>query len=185
MAHFAKLDEDNIVTQVVVISNEDILDSDGNESEEVGVQFCHSLFGDDTIWKQTSYNTRGGNVCDSTDPSIIIDGTSLRKNYAGIGDTYDAGRDAFYTPKPFPSWILNEDTCYWEAPVAYPDDDKYYEWNEAITNWDIPPQPYASWTLDDNNNWQAPVTYPDDGKAYTWDEDTTNWVEAEFIPLAP
>ena len=117
MAHFAQLDENNIVTQVIVVSNEDIKDSIGNENEEVGIAFCRNLLGRDTIWKQTSYNN------------------SIRKNYAGIGFTYDAIRDAFIAPKPFNSWILNESTCIWESPVLYPNDGNMYAWDEETTSW--------------------------------------------------
>ena len=117
MAHFAQLDENNIVTQVIVVSNDDIKDSEGNESELTGIAFCKSLLGPNTIWKQTSYNN------------------SIRKNYAGIGFTYDATRDAFIAPKPFNSWILNESTCIWEAPVSYPNDEKIYSWDEETTSW--------------------------------------------------
>ena len=117
MAHFAQLDENNIVTQVIVVSNEDIKDSIGNENEEVGIAFCKNLLGRDTIWKQTSYNN------------------SIRKNYAGIGFTYDATRDAFIAPKPFNSWILNESTCIWESPVLYPNDGNMYSWDEETTSW--------------------------------------------------
>jgi hypothetical protein len=117
MAHFAQLDENNIVTQVIVVSNEDIKDSIGNENEEVGIYFCKNLLGRDTIWKQTSYNN------------------SIRKNYAGIGFTYDITRDAFIAPKPFNSWILNESTCIWESPVLYPNDGKMYAWNEETVSW--------------------------------------------------
>ena len=117
MAHFAQLDENNIVTQVIVVSNDDIKDSEGNESELTGIAFCKSLLGPNTIWKQTSYNN------------------SIRKNYAGIGFTYDATRDAFIAPKPFNSWILNESTCCWEAPVSYPNDGNMYAWDEETTSW--------------------------------------------------
>ena len=116
MAHFAQLDDNNVVTQVIVVANEELL-LDGVETEAKGVIFCKSLFGGDTKWKQTSYN---GNI---------------RKNYAGIGYTYDVGRDAFIAPQPYPSWILNEDTCRWDAPVPYPTDDKMYSWDEATTSW--------------------------------------------------
>jgi len=116
MAHFAQLDDNNVVTQVIVVANEELL-LDGVESEDKGVIFCKSLFGENTKWKQTSYN---GNI---------------RKNYAGIGYDYDASRDAFIAPQPYPSWILNEDTCRWEAPVPYPTDDKMYSWDEATTSW--------------------------------------------------
>jgi hypothetical protein len=114
MAHFAQLNEQNIVTQVIVVANEELL-LDGIESEEKGVAFCQSLFGG--TWKQTSYN---GNI---------------RKNYAGIGDTYDSLRDAFIAPQPYPSWTLVEETCHWIAPVLYPTDGKYYNWNESTLTW--------------------------------------------------
>ena len=115
MAHFAQLDENNIVTQVIVINNEDCLDKDGNEYEVIGAAFCAKLLGGD--WKQTSYN---GN---------------LRKNYAGIGFAYDNIRDAFIAPQPYASWILDEETCQWNAPVPYPEDGKLYDWNEATVSW--------------------------------------------------
>jgi len=117
MAHFAKLDETNNVIGVHVLNNEVIIDADGNEQEQVGIAFLTQLNGGVGWYKQTSYN-----------------GT-FRKNYAGVGFTYDSVRDAFIAPKPFPSWTLNEDTCQWEAPVAYPDDGKHYVWDEATTNW--------------------------------------------------
>lgn len=114
MAHFAQLDENNVVTQVIVVHNNDCLDANGNESEAVGAAFCQSLLGGN--WKQTSYN---GNI---------------RKNYAGIGYTYNETRDAFVAPQPFPSWVLNED-AKWEAPVPMPTDNKRYLWNEEQQNW--------------------------------------------------
>ena len=120
MAHFAKL-ENNIVTDVIVVANQDILDENGQESEQKGIDFCSNLLGG--TWKQTSYHAR------------------IRKNYAGIGYKYDATLDAF-----------------------------------------IPPQPFASWTLDENAQWKAPVAMPTDGKQYTWDEATTAWVEV--VPTA-
>ena len=119
MAHFAELDTDNIVIQVIVINNEDILDSNGNESEDIGISFCQDLFGSDSNWKQTSYNN------------------TFRKNYAGIGYTYDETRDAFIAPKPYPSFVLNEDTCQWEAPVSYPVTlpGEVYTWDEETIQW--------------------------------------------------
>jgi hypothetical protein len=114
LAHFAQL-ENNIVTKVIVVSNQDILDENGQENEQKGIDFCSNLLGG--TWKQTSYN---GNI---------------RKNYAGIGYTYDEGRDAFIPPKPFNSWTLNEETAQWEAPTPYPDDGKRYSWDEATTSW--------------------------------------------------
>lgn len=115
MSHFAKLDENNIVVFVTVGRQED----DGKEDE-----LC-ARTGD--VYKQTSYNTRGG--------VHQLGGTPFRKNYAGIGFVYDAQRDAFIPPKPFESWILNEQTCLWGAPIAYPEDGKHYKWDESKTNW--------------------------------------------------
>jgi len=114
MAHFAKI-EDNLVTQVIVVDNSDILDESNNESEALGIKICQDLLGG--TWVQTSYN---GNI---------------RKNYAGIGYTYDSSRDAFIDPSPYPSWVLNETTCRYEAPIAYPSDGKDYRWNEETTSW--------------------------------------------------
>ena len=116
MAHFCKLDANNVVTQVVVIDNRDTADANGVEKEHIGAAFCERLFGG--TWKQTSYN---GN---------------LRKNYAGIGYTYRADIDAFVAPKPFPSWILNAN-AQWEAPVAMPTDGQMYSWDEATTSWKV------------------------------------------------
>ena len=118
MAHFAKI-ENNIVTQVIVVNNDDITDENGNESEAIGIQFCKQLFGEDTVWVQTSYNN------------------NFRKNYAGIDSTYDSTRDAFIPPQPFPSWTLVEETCLWESPVPYPEDGQDYRWNEELLNWKL------------------------------------------------
>ena len=115
MAHFAQLDSNNVVTNVIVVDNSDIVDGNGDESEAIGIQFCVDLLGG--TWKQTSYN---GNI---------------RKNYAAIGYTYDSTKDAFIAPKPFNSWVLNETTCIWEAPTAYPDDGNTYYWNEETASW--------------------------------------------------
>ena len=112
MSHFAQIDENNIVTQVIVIE-QDVVDS--------------GLFGDPTSWIQTSYNTYGGVHTQG--------GTPLRKNYAGIGYTYDSTRDAFIPPKPFNSWVLNETSCLYEAPTIMPNDGKIYNWDETTTSW--------------------------------------------------
>ena len=127
MAHFAKLNQENIVIAVNVVHNNELL-VDGVESEQKGIDFLNNLHKTNDTWKQTSYNTHGG--------IHQFGGTPLRKNYAGKGYTYDETRDAFIPPQPFNSWTLNEDTCRWEAPSAYPDDDKYYKWNEETTSWD-------------------------------------------------
>jgi hypothetical protein len=115
MAHFAKLDDNNVVLEVNVVNN-DVLDPTNEETS--GIAFLTEWSGGYSNWKQTSYN---GN---------------FRKNYAGIGYQYDATRDAFISPKPHNSWLLNEDTCRWEPPIPYPSDDKRYRWNEEITNWE-------------------------------------------------
>jgi hypothetical protein len=129
MASFAKI-ENNIVTTVVSVVNEVLKDSNGIEQENIGIDFLKTLYNEpNAIWKQTSYNTNGG--------VHSLGGTSFRKNYAGIGYTYDLQRDAFIPPKPFNSWVLNEDTCLWNAPVAYPQDDNMYTWNESTLSWDL------------------------------------------------
>ena len=115
MAHFAKL-ENNVVKQVIVVSNQDILDEQGQESEEKGIAFCSNLLGG--TWLQTSYNGK------------------IRKNYAGVGYTYDEALDAFIPAKPYASWLLDEATAQWKAPVAMPTDDKRYTWNEETKSWD-------------------------------------------------
>jgi hypothetical protein len=117
MAHFAQLNDNNVVLQVIVVNNSECLDSNGQESEAVGVAFCQSLLGGN--WKQTSYN---GN---------------MRKNYAGIGYSYDEQRNAFIAPQPYPSWTLVEETCRWSAPVAMPTDNKRYIWNESTISWNV------------------------------------------------
>ena len=115
MAHFAELDENNIVTNIIVVHNNELLDENGNESEQKGIDFCVNLLGG--TWIQTSYN-----------------GT-IRKNYAGAGMSYDSVRDAFIPLKPFESWVLNENTCQWETPLPYPTDDKDYLWDEVTISW--------------------------------------------------
>jgi hypothetical protein len=116
MAHYAFLDENNIVTEVIVGKDEGNFDWEQQYGSFRG-QAC----------KRTSFNTHGG--------VHTLGGIPLRKNYAGIGYTYDRQRDAFIPPKPFPSWLLNEDTCLWDAPVAYPTDGGMYQWDEATTSW--------------------------------------------------
>jgi hypothetical protein len=123
MAHFAKLGVGNIIIKVAVVSNDIAL------TEQAGVDFLNNLYGSRDVWKQTSYNTKAG--------VHLNGGTAFRKNYAGIGYTYDQTRDAFIPKKPFNSWILNETTCQWEAPVAYPDGDNRYNWNETNQTWDL------------------------------------------------
>ncbi len=128
MAHFTKLGVGNIVENVIVVHNDELL-VDGVEQEHKGVEFLNNLFNERAVWKQTSYNTHGG--------IHKLGGTPFRKNHAGIGYTYDQDRDAFIPPKPFPSWILNEDTCNWDAPTPYPDDGERYSWVEQSQSWVI------------------------------------------------
>ena len=135
MASFAKIGLNGKVIAVHSVVNEVLHDSNGIEREDIGIDFLTKLHGW-AIWKQTSYNTYGG-VHSSG-------GIPLRKNFAGIVYTYDEDRDAFIPKKPYNSWILNEDTCRWEAPVAMPeltqeqiDNKNYYAWNEQIKNWEL------------------------------------------------
>jgi hypothetical protein len=117
MAHFTKLDDQGIVLDVIVVNNETVGNLPFPESEPVGVAFLTDWSGGYSNWKQTSYNN------------------NFRKRYAAIGDKFDAGLDAFITPSPFPSWLLNLDTCEWEAPIPYPADGKRYYWNEETQQW--------------------------------------------------
>jgi len=130
MASFAKLNSNNIVERVESVVNEVLKDSNGVEQEAIGIQFLKTLYNEpNAIWKQTSYNTIGG--------VHSLGGIPFRKNHAGIGMTYDEIKDAFIPPKPFNSWILNENTCLWEAPIAYPTDNNVYRWNEETLSWDL------------------------------------------------
>jgi len=123
MAHFCKIGKGSKVEKVVVVSN------DVATTEQAGIDFLNNLYGTNDVWKQTSYNTLKG--------VHLLGGTPFRKNYAGLGYKYDETRDAFIPPKPFNSWILNEQTCYWDAPITYPDDGQRYEWNEENQTWDL------------------------------------------------
>jgi hypothetical protein len=124
MAHFAQLDENNVVTQIIVVHNNELLDENRQEREELGVAFCQKLFGGN--WKQTSYNN------------------NIRVRYAGIGYTYNSDLDAFVSPKPYPSWILNNQTADWDAPKPFPADHgtgnpiKHYYWDEDKQDWFLP-----------------------------------------------
>lgn len=115
MSHFAKI-ENNIVTQVIVVHNNELLDANGVEQEAIGQAFCTNLLGGN--WKQTSYNA------------------TFRKNYAGVGYSYDTDLDAFIPPRPYPSWCLNTTTCLWEPPAPYPADNNLYVWNEETSVWE-------------------------------------------------
>jgi hypothetical protein len=128
MASFAKIGLNGKVIEVQSVVNEVIHDSNGIEQESIGIDFLTKLTGY-PVWKQTSYNTHGGVHNNG--------GTPLRKNHAGIGYTYDEDRDAFIPKKPFNSWILNENTCLWESPIPYPQDNNKYNWNEQNQSWDL------------------------------------------------
>ena len=117
MAHYAKIGIGNIITKVHVLNNE-VLMKDGEENEQQGLEFLQNLYNNKDLYIQTSYN-----------------GT-FRKNYAGVGYTYDQTRDAFIPPQPFPSWLLDEDTCQWYTPTPMPDDDKLYKWDEDTISWE-------------------------------------------------
>lgn len=117
MAHFARINENNTVEEIIVINNDDCQNLNFPESELIGLEFITSI-GLNGNWKQTSYNA------------------NFRKKYAGVGDTYDEIRDAFITPKPFTSWTLNEDTCLWESPIERPTDGNLYRWNEDEQSWE-------------------------------------------------
>ena len=116
MAHFAELDSNNVVTRVIVVANQDVLDSNGNEDESVGIEYLKGLFGESTNWKQTSYNA------------------TQRARYAGKGFTYDPSRNVFLQPQPHPSWTVNETTTEWDSPIPMPEipegKEGWYEWNE-------------------------------------------------------
>ena len=117
MAHFAKLDDDNKVTSIIVVNNDCVKNDSGDEDEAVGIAFCKSLYGQDTKWVQTSYNN------------------NFRKQYAGVDDTYDEAKDIFIARQPYPSWTL-DDNNEWQAPIAYPEDGTLHGWNEADQVWD-------------------------------------------------
>lgn len=187
MAHFAQIDENNIVLQVIVVNNNTINNLQFPESEPIGIEFCRSLYGQDTNWLQTSYNS------------------TFRKRFAASGYTYNAQGDAFVKPKPslFDYFVL--DSNYeWVPPVPMPDDNWVFGWgkfeidengnmidltkvmlDQGITDpnllWSRVPQPYPSWTPSSNRiYWVPPVQCPIDDKAYKWDEDTQSWIE--FVP---
>lgn len=139
MAHFARINNDSIVEQVIVVANPALLDDQGVEQEGLGIELCRQLYGEDTNWVQTSYN-----------------GTK-RKNFAGIGYTYDSVRDAFIPPRPYPSWQLDEYTCLWSPPVDPPEDYVVYMWIEAEER-------------------VVPMGYK-----YLWDEELVDWVSNDFV----
>ena len=156
MAHFAKLGINSKVIGVEVVADADCKDADNNEDEQVGIQFLENILGW-RLWKQTSYNTQA-NV-------HSLGGTPFRKNYAGIGHTYDEDRDAFIPPKPHASWVVNETTCVWEAPVTYP----------SVTTYGDPAKPYEiSWD-ETNTRWICKDS-EDPVNNFRWDVSSSAWV---------
>lgn len=167
MAHFAEIDSSNKVLRVLVVSDAD---------QHRGQEFLANDLSLGGTWIQTSYNTRGG--------IHILGGTPFRKNYAGIGYTYDPQRDAFIPPKPanMLSFVIDEETCLWIPPIPYPLDRYFYSWDETDQKWvkreNLAPVP-PSWIWHNlTKSWRAPVPYPGDGKYYTWSEETLSWIES-------
>jgi hypothetical protein len=172
MAHFARIDENNLVVDVVAISNDAIEELPFPESEPVGVAFCRALYGDSTAWKQTSYNG------------------SFRKNFAGAGFSYRQDIDAFVPPRPirYPSWVVSPTTALWEPPIPRPPD-SVYRWDESTVSWVSVPKPYPSWYFDpsqDPPTWMPPKPFPPDripfgNKRYEWNEALQEWI---YVPSA-
>ena len=187
MGHFAKLNNNNEVIDIVAVDNNDLM-IDGIENEEIGINFLTSIF-NHTNWKQTSYNTRGGihYLPNSTTPSSTQK-KAVRWTYAGIGMIYEPLRDIFIHKKPYPSWYLNEETYTWQSPIARPNKDfipteykayNHYIWNEDVMDWELI-KPFRSWlpiVLPGVSYYYyiSPVPYPNDGASYRWNEDILNW----------
>jgi hypothetical protein len=160
MAHFAQIDENSQVVQTIVISNDVLNNLEFPQSEPIGVAFCKSLYGENTVWLQCSYNN------------------NFRKQYATVGSTYIKEKDIFILPKPvgYPSWILNDDYD-WVPPIQRPTDTVYW-WNEKILSWVAVPKPYPSWVaVGDPLIWKAPIPQPDGN--YVWDEPSLSWVNMD------
>ena len=183
MAYFAQLDENNYVTNVYSVNNSVIIEN-GIENETLGEIFLNTTLNTQLVYKRTSYNTVGGIYYDSiTNTPSPDQSKAFRKNYAGSGYTYDAVRDAFIPPNPYPSWILDEFTCKWNPPIPHPDITSIptpyrvynrYIWNEDIINWELQ-SPFNSWLLNQNGYYISPINYPTDGNQYYWSEDILNW----------
>lgn len=174
MAHFAKLETvdgvANVVTNVIVVANADTADASGVEKEYIGAAWLERTLGG--VWKQTSYNN------------------SFRRKYAGVGYTYNSDIDAFVPPKPFPSWIFNEETANWDAPVARTYEQQDHIWDESTLSWipqpapdplesyDKPPPPFKTWIWNEETfRWDPPVPYPETDVQMRWDDGEQNWVE--------
>tara|TARA_R110000850_G_scaffold227983_2_gene352953 strand:+ start:167 stop:676 length:510 start_codon:yes stop_codon:yes gene_type:complete len=166
MAHFAKLDENNNVVSVETVLNTDCQDSDGNESESVGVTFLQTTHGTSDVYKKTSYNTFGGKHYTEGQETDNQD-LAFRKNYASIGGTYDSSRDAFIPPKPFNSFVLNSTTCLWDSSVTYPNVTTYQDGNGDTVKYEI------SWD-EDNVRWLAYDKEEAQG-SFRWDATNLEW----------
>jgi len=185
MGHFAKLNNNNEVIDIVAVNNNDFI-IDGIEVEEIGINFLTSIF-NHTNWKQTSYNTRGGihYLPDSNTPSSTQE-KAIRWTYAGISMIYEPLRDIFIHKKPYPSWNLNEETYIWESPIPYPNKDfipteykgyNHYIWNEDVMGWKLI-KPFGSWLpigTPMSYYYISPIPYPTNGNQYYWSEDILNW----------
>ena len=166
MAYFGKLNSDNVVMTVLKVDDADCLDSNNNESEEVGVTFLQNSTGW-TSWKQTSYNTKEGKHYSSDGNTLSeTQNKAFRKNYAGIGYTYDSTKDAFIPPKPFSSWVLNETKCVYEAPVTYPSTTTYGSNSSYNISWNETDQRWEAFDEED------PVGN------FVWNSSTSNWDSA-------
>jgi len=168
MAHFAQLDENNMVVWVTHVNNSDLMDENGVEQESLGIQHIHNTIpgSENYAWKQTSYNS------------------NFRGGYASIGGMYHEETDTFIRTKPFDSWVLNSDTLKWESPVPRPNDIitdtsiTTYRWIEESLSWEpvIDEKPYPSWTLlEEGLMWTSPISHPDDGRDYQWNEENQSW----------
>lgn len=185
MAHFAKLGINSKVIGVEVVGDDDMKNADGIEDEAVGIQFLERIHGW-PLWKQTSYNTRGGKHYKEDGTESDDQSKALRKNYAGIGHTYDEDRDAFYSAKPFASWTLNETTCNWECPVASPTVTTYNTtWTQAQIDAGSAPDgtnagdarvaPYTTSWEETNSRWVA-TDVEDPVGNFRWDVSSSTWV---------
>ena len=164
MAHFAKLGINSKVIGVEVVADADCKNADNIEDETVGIQFLENIHGW-PLWKKTSYNTRGGKHYQQDGTESADQSKALRKNYAGIGYTYDEDRDAFIPPKLHASWVVNETTCVWEAPVAYP----------SVTTYGDPAKPYViSW--DETNTRWICTDSEETPNNFRWDASASSWV---------
>jgi hypothetical protein len=166
MAHFAKLDENNVVLNVEVVDDNDCLDTDGNESELVGQTFLQTIHGVSNTFKKTSYNTFGGKHYVDGELSDTQE-KAFRKNYATIGGIYDANRDAFISPKPYNSWTLNETTCLYEPPVAVPSSKTYTNSEGEQLNYEL------GWD-EDNLRWLG-YEREEPSTVYQWNPDSSEW----------